>query len=168
MYGIAKPHHVCLLSANSIKRPHTPQHVTPSLSWIFLDFKSPILVLILHYLVYRPVFSCSVHITSCVFCSRQGEKIMFRWHESTCSKPFIKVLGGLPWCHNCYAVPPTDEDIDFQDDLGPPRPPSWESRKHCSLAWPAVVTYDEEDSGDEDESLGPDHNDTVLPAHDGR
>ncbi|KAF0316000.1 heterokaryon incompatibility protein [Colletotrichum asianum] len=88
---------------------------------------------------------------------------MFRWHGPTCSKPFINVVGGLPWCQTCCAVPPVNEDLDFRDELDPPRPPSRKSGQCRTLAWPPSVKYQKEDAGDKDEDLRNDHIGTALP-----
>ncbi|KAF6830763.1 heterokaryon incompatibility protein [Colletotrichum musicola] len=69
---------------------------------------------------------------------------MSRWHEPSCSRPKVQVLGGLPCCMDCFAVASLD-DIEVESAGGPREPPTDESGTF-NLTWPSCVEYVESEA----------------------
>ncbi|KAF6814627.1 heterokaryon incompatibility protein [Colletotrichum plurivorum] len=65
---------------------------------------------------------------------------MSRWHEPSCSRPQVQVLGGLPCCTSCFAVASLDDnepELPLQCTWKPPT----EESGTFNLSWPACVEY---------------------------
>ncbi|KAF6826990.1 heterokaryon incompatibility protein [Colletotrichum plurivorum] len=65
---------------------------------------------------------------------------MSRWHEPSCSRPKVQVLGGLPCCMDCFAVASLD-DIEVGSGLRGPREPPTDEAGTFNLTWPSSVKY---------------------------
>ncbi|KAH6646986.1 heterokaryon incompatibility protein-domain-containing protein [Truncatella angustata] len=63
-----------------------------------------------------------------------------RWHETYCSEPDVKVVGGLPCCTYCFAVASID-DLALEQSVEKPQSLVTSEHLPWKLAWPACVEY---------------------------
>ncbi|KAK3985787.1 heterokaryon incompatibility protein-domain-containing protein [Cladorrhinum sp. PSN332] len=61
------------------------------------------------------------------------------WHETTCSRPDVSLVDGVPFCMSCGSIASLD---DIQPSQAPPAfPVPSGKRGHLSVFWPASVEY---------------------------
>ena len=77
---------------------------------------------------------------------------MSRWHESGCKRPDVEVLGDVPCCQYCFAIPSLEDESTLTAPSIPPLP-QLRSRVRMNLTWPSVVSYSRRCSSPTDRAI---------------